>query len=350
MTPPQDPNVQGGGRRERRWRAVLVVVITIGATAALAVVARTTLTQSLTTLSGLRWRWIPLALYCEFGSMAAVARSQRRLLRAGGTKLHLRSVMAVTYAGNAISVSLPLAGPEMGTAFAFRQFGRHGIEPAVAAWALAVSGIISSFAFAFVLAGGALASGSAIAAGVGLGSAVVSLIPAVAIVGGLRYGAVRRRLNRLLDKLLAIPRFVVQRPGPGAEDALERFFDRVSSLRLPPLQYLEVFALSLLNWVADCLCLAAAISAVGVHPPWSSLFLAYGVAMSAGAIGLTPGGLGVIEVTLAAALVGAGIKGPHALAAVLVYRLISFWLVMIGGWLIMAILVRRGRPAADAGA
>jgi len=328
-----------------------VIVIAVAATAALAALARNTLTQSFTTLGGLRWRWIPLAVYCEFGSMAAVARSQRRLLRAGGTKLHLRSVMAVTYAGNAISVSLPLAGPEMGTAFAFRQFGRQGIEPAVAAWALAVSGIISSCAFAFILAGGAPASGSAVAAGgIGLGGAVMSLIPTVAVVGALRYKGVRRWLNRVLAKLLAVARHVINRPGPSAEDALERFLDRVSSLRLPTVHYLEVFALSLLNWVADCLCLAAAISAVGVHPPWSSLFLAYGVAMSAGSVGLTPGGLGVIEVALAAALVQAGVKGQHAIAAVLVYRLISFWLVMIGGWLIMAILVRRGRPVADRGA
>ena len=78
-------------------------------------------------------------------------------------------------------------------------------------------------------------------------------------------------------------------------------------------------------------------------------FLAYGIAMSAGSVGLTPGGLGVIEVTPAAALVGAGINGRHALAAVLVYRLISFWLVMIGGWLILTILVRRGRPVPDNG-
>jgi hypothetical protein len=74
--------------------------------------------------------------------MATFARSQRRLLGVGGTKVHLGSVLAVTYAGNAISVSLLLAGPELSTAFTFRQFSRHGIDPAVAAWALAVSGTL----------------------------------------------------------------------------------------------------------------------------------------------------------------------------------------------------------------
>jgi uncharacterized membrane protein YbhN (UPF0104 family) len=43
---------------------------------------------------------------------------------------------------------------------------------------------------------------------------------------------------------------------------------------------------------------------------------------------------------VAAALVGAGVTGHHALAAVLVYRVVSFWLVMACGWVVMAVLVR----------
>jgi putative heme transporter len=110
----------------------------------------------------------------------------------------------------------------------------------------------------------------------------------------------------------------------------------------------EIFALSVWNWVADCLCLAAAISATGSHPPWRGRFLAYGVGMAAGSIGLTPGGLGVIEAALAAGLVAIGVTGHHALAAVLLFGLISFWLVMAGGWASMAVLVRRGHRGKPA--
>ena len=51
----------------------------------------------------------------------------------------------------------------------------------------------------------------------------------------------------------------------------------------------------------------------------------------------------------AAALVGAGLKAHHALAAVLAYRLVSFWLVMTVGWLVMLLVTRRGdeRTPAD---
>jgi uncharacterized protein (TIRG00374 family) len=326
---------------------LLLVAVVVGGTAFLGAFASSSLGDSLTTLARLNWAWLLLALVAEAGSMAAFARTQRRLLRVGGTKLHLGSVMAVTYAGNAIAVSLPLAGSEMATAYSFRQFSRHGLDAPVVGWALAVSGIISSLAFAVVLAGGAFASGSGTAALVGLTGAVISLVPTLGILAALRYQSIRGAMNRLLARLLPVCRRVFRRPGPDAEGALERFLDRVASLRLPRLQYAEVFTLALWNWVADCLCLAAAIRATGAAVPWQGLFLAYGAGMTAASIGLTPGGVGIIEAALAAALVGAGLKGHHALAAVLVYRLISFWLVMATGWVVMAFVTRSALKGAE---
>lgn len=324
-----------------------VAVVAVSAIAVLLLVAGSTLTDSFATFANIDWPWLPLGLLFEAASMAAFARSQRRLLKVGGTTIHLGSVMAVTYAGNAISVSLPLAGSEVSTAFAFRQFSRHGIEPAVVAWALAVSGIASSLAFAVVLAGGALTAGSTLAAVLGLTGAAVALVPTICVLTALRYRPVRRALNRLLGRLLVRSRQTFGRPGPGAEDFLERFLERVATLRLPRIQYAEVLALAVWNWVADCLCLACTLRATGTQIPWQGLFLAYGAGMTAGSIGLTPGGLGVIEAALSAALVAAGITGHRALAAVLVYRLISFWLVMIAGWIVMGLLARTARRVPE---
>ena len=178
-----------------------------------------------------------------------------------------------------------------------------------------MSGIVSSFAFAVVLAGGAVISGSTTTALFGLAGAVVWLLPSVCVLAALRYRTVRSFLNRLLARLIAISRRLVRRPGPGAEDFLDQFLDRVASLKLPTFQYAEVFALALWNWVADCLCLACAIRATGSYVPWQGLFLAYGAGMTAASIGLTPGGLGIVEAALSAALVAAGIRGGHAFAA-----------------------------------
>src|SRR5205085_5937807 len=131
---------------------------------------------------------------------------------------------------------------------------------------------------------------------------------------------------------------------PETVDALDRFLDRVAGLRLPRLQYAEVMALAVWNWVADCLCLACSIRAIGVNVPWQGLVLAYSAGMAAASVGLTPGGLGVVEAVLSASLAALGIKGHSAFAAVLVYRLISFWLVLTVRSPLVAMLTRWRKP------
>ncbi|HVM67555.1 MAG TPA: lysylphosphatidylglycerol synthase transmembrane domain-containing protein [Acidimicrobiales bacterium] len=330
----------------RPWRAALLVALAAGTVALLGEAGGPMLSKSVRTLDHLNWAWVPLAVAAEAGSMAAFARSQRRLLRAGGgSRLPMGSVLAVTYAGNAVSASLPFSGSGLATGYTYRRYNERGINAAVAAWALAVSGMFSSFAFALVLAGGAVASRSATATSLGLTAAALALLPSLVVVAALRSMAARRRLNAAFARLTRLARRASGHPRPGAEGSFERLLDRMATLRLPGRQYAEVLGLAVWNWAADCLCLAAAIRATGSHVPWHGLLLAYGAGMSAGSIGLTPGGLGVIEAALAAALTATGISGEHALAAVLVYRLVSFWLVMACGWGAMAALAHQHRRA-----
>ena len=327
-----------------RWRKVLLVVVAIGGVALLASTGGSALTKSLSSFSHVRLRLVAFAILAEFASMAAFARVQRRLLRAGGTKVHLRSVLAVTYAGNAISVSLPLAGSEVAAAYTFRQLSRQGLDSAAVAWALAVSGIFSSLAFALLLTAGAIVSDNVAAALIGFGGAVLWLLPTVAILAALRLAKVRRGLNQVIARVIRLSGRLFKRPGPRAADGLERFLDRIGGMHLPRLQYVEVFLLSLWNWLADCLCLGLAIRATGTPIPWHGLLLAYGAGMTAGSIGLTPGGLGVIEATLTASLVAAGLTSHRAFGGVLMYRLISFWLIVAAGWAVVAVLARTSRP------
>lgn len=70
---------------------------------------------------------------------------------------------------------------------------------------------------------------------------MISLVPAVAVIAALRYPRVRHLLNRTLARLIALARRLIHRPAPGAEDALDRFFERVASIRLPQIAYVEVF-------------------------------------------------------------------------------------------------------------
>jgi hypothetical protein len=64
--------------------------------------------------------------------------------------------------------------------------------------------------------------------------------------------------------------------------------------------------------------------------------------------GLTPGGFALVELAMTAALTASGLHSSAALAAVVAYRFISFWLVLLGGWVAFIVLAhplrrRRGR-------
>jgi hypothetical protein len=109
---------------------------------------------------------------------------------------------------------------------------------------------------------------------------------------------------------------------------------RLRCLHLRRSDWAKVLGLAFGNWLADVGVLAVSLLAVGAHVPWHGLLFAYGVGAAVGSLGLTPGGLGVVEGTLAVALMGAGVHHGSALAGVLLYRFISLWMVNGVGWLV----------------
>jgi uncharacterized membrane protein YbhN (UPF0104 family) len=71
--------------------------------------------------------------------------------------------------------------------------------------------------------------------------------------------------------------------------------------------------------------------ALRYQPGFGPLTVAYAAANIASAIPLTPGGLGVIEVTLVAVTVGFGAPRATAVLAVLGYRIVNYWLPLVPG-------------------
>lgn len=346
------------GRRremaERRRRVIrLVVAVAVAAVLALLVYfEQSAVEASEDVLGGLDWIWIPPMLVAESGSMVAFASSQRQLLKAGGLVPPSRSMLAIAYASNALSVTLPVAGAGMATAFSYRRLRRHGVGSPAVSWALTVSGVVSSLAFGVLMTVGALITGKPAAVLVGLVGAAVTTVPVIAVLIALRFQRARSFLNQLVARLVSASRRVTGHPKPQVALAFERLLEQVSNLRATPRQYSVAFFHSMRNWVADCVCLACAIQAVGGPIPFRGLLLAYCLAVAVGSLGITPGGVGVVEVALSAALVSAGVPAHRAFPAVVLYRLVSLWLVVGVGWIAMAALARndraRSRRTADA--
>jgi len=97
------------------------------------------------------------------------------------------------------------------------------------------------------------------------------------------------------------------------------------------------------NWLFDFAALLAALAAVGASPRPSLVLVGYVVAILLGQIPLTPGGIGFVEVGLAATLGLAGVGGAEATAAALAYRLVSFWGPIPAG-AVAGLLFRRRFP------
>jgi glycosyltransferase 2 family protein len=84
-------------------------------------------------------------------------------------------------------------------------------------------------------------------------------------------------------------------------------------------------ALALGYWIFDALCLILMFDALGVEADPFVLLVAYGVATAIAAVPLTPGGIGIFEVTMLATLALLGV-GSEAAIPILGYRLFNFWL------------------------
>jgi uncharacterized protein (TIRG00374 family) len=128
-------------------------------------------------------------------------------------------------------------------------------------------------------------------------------------------------------------RLVVQR-----DEVADRLGDRL----------LQACAAAVGRWMFDLLALMTAVTAVGAHPRFSLVLLAYVAAQLLAQIPITPGGIGVVEAGLTATLVLAGVEGGDAAVATLAYRLVSYWLMLPAG--LAAWVVHRRRLAVQAAA
>jgi len=295
-------------------------------------------------LGQLRWTWILAAVGLESASMAAFAIMLRRLLAAGGATVGVRPMLATAYAANALSVSIPLAGPELATAFTFRRFSRQGADGPLAGWSLLAGGVVSSAAAALVVVGGGLTSGNFLVTEVAVPSGALAVAALVVLAVAARQPRLRGALERPAAWLLRYGSRLLRRPARDPRQTVRSWAERLGSLRLSAPGWLTVTGLALVNWLADAAVLAVGIRAAGAPVPWHVLLLVYGSGIAAQSLNITPGGLGVTEGTLGVALTATGIPASQALAAVLLYRLASFWLVALAGWLIL-LRLRRHDPA-----
>jgi uncharacterized membrane protein YbhN (UPF0104 family) len=286
--------------------------------------------------------WILAAVLAEAASLVAFAALQRRLLRAGGAELPWSSVVAITSAGNALDATLPV-GIAWAAAWLFEQYGRRGVRPFVRLWFFLVAGGVSSFAlFVVVALGLELAGSRGPVSFLRWPVLFLAAIPVVFFVLELtRATATSGHILRFFECLgLRSRRMRIGR-------RLHRVLTDFSRVRLGSSGWLTVFTLALANWLLDAAVLATCLEALGVRLDWRYLLIVYGLTQITAAIPVTPGGVGIVVGSLTGLLVAYGAPLTAALSAVLLYRLVTFWVLVPIGWCIWGYLEVRShhRPA-----
>ena len=351
MTTPAARGAQAGHPAHRAlwsWRRWAVGVAAVGLLAVAVLAERPLLGESIHSFTHLRYGPLFWAVVAEIGSMISLALLERRILILAGHRLSVGRSVAIAYASNAMSLSLPIVGSGAATAFTYRRMVSHGAEPSLAGWTLTLAGITSNIAFVVIISIGGLVSGNTLAmvAG-GLGLVLSALVIAVAAIA-VRRAPVRERVGRAAIWALSRVQRVIHRPAGEAAGIVGSMMADLTAFRLHRRDAIHVVTSAFRNWAFDLLCLAFSIKAAGAQVPWWGIVLAWAAGSGGASLNLTPGGLGVVEVALTGALVALGVPSTQALTAVLVYRAITFWLAIVVGWPIYWQLSREHPQVAPA--
>jgi uncharacterized protein (TIRG00374 family) len=285
--------------------------------------------------------WIVPAVGLVMISMVSASLLQRRVLRAGGLSVPVRSMLAIAVASNAVSVTLPLAGSSAGTAFTYLQLKRRGADLPLAGWTLAVSGIISTSVLAVLLGAGATLSDDAATSALGATAVLAGVVPMVTLLAVFRWPAVRRLVERLAMSTLTRVQRRWKRARRIDPASVPAAFDRIAGFRLGPRAAASSAALSLTNWTADIAVLAVCVTAIGASVPWTHLAVIYGAMLGAASLSFTPAGIGIVETALAVTLIEFGTPAELAVIAAILYRALTCWTVLATGWVTYLVLRRR---------
>jgi uncharacterized protein (TIRG00374 family) len=154
----------------------------------------------------------------------------------------------------------------------------------------------------------------------------VAGLGAVALLGvGLLVLGVTRGTDHLARAARAVER-KVPRLGNRLEGAVRQASSSLAELGRDRRVVVLALVWASLNWLLDAASLWCFLAAFGARVDPFELFAAYGIANVAGALPITPGGLGVVDSIAPLLLVSFGVTRGIATLGVLGWRLVNFWM------------------------
>jgi uncharacterized protein (TIRG00374 family) len=244
----------------------------------------------------------------------------------------------MTQATTAVSNSMP-AGGAIGVGLTYTMLSSWGFSKSRGSLSVIVTGIWNNFvklgtpilALAIVALQGQPSGGRLVAAGIG----IVGLAGAVALFGLiLRSEAFAAKSGIVLGRGMSALRKLVRRgPVTGWDLAVTKFRGRV--IELVHDRWIRLTLTTILSHASLFVVLLICLRTMGVSEAdvgWAQVLTVFAFARLVTAIPLTPGGLGVVELALIAGIIRGGGNEAPVVAAVLLYRLLTYVLpILLGG-------------------
>lgn len=272
-------------------------------------------------LQGANLGWIAVAtafaITTYFGAAIALSGSVPDPLPFGPTVILQVASEFVTFAAPAQIGGVALTG---------RFMQRRGIDPAVTVAAIALNTVVAFGVHVAILAAFTLWAGSSDLSDLPAPPAstiawiVGGLVAVVALVAALPVG--RRFLRET-----ALP-------------AVRRSAQGIAEVARSPIRLASLFGGAALTTLSYSFSLMACVLAFGGEITVAAVALVYLVGAVVQSIAPTPGGLGAAEAAFIGGLTAVGLPSETAVAAVLLFRLLTMWLPVLPGWIAMTWLQR----------
>ena len=271
------------------------------------------------------WTW---ALYALGASALTYVGASIGLLGAVPRRVPFVPAFATQLAGSFVNRIVPARVGGMATNVRFLQ--KQGIGLPVASSSVGLqqlSGLLMHLSLSVIFLLWAGRSGVGAFDFLPSGQAVLIGLTTIFALSGLLFllPAGRRVLRKRVMPIL-------RRSGQGMGEVARR-----------PFKLAELFGGSMfltLSYITAFVCSVHAFGPSGVSVASIGVVFLLGSAISSAAP--TPGGIGAVEAALIAGLTGVGLDRDVAVPAVFLYRIATFWLPILPGWIAFVLLQRRG--------
>lgn len=296
---------------------------------------------------------LALAVILEVLALLGYANLFRYILRVLDIRLRLHEVLAITLSSLAVSHILS-AGGVGGWVVTYNSLLKRRVPHGLIFVAISAQQffnyVVLWFFFALAMVYLVLVRGGQSIAGYVVGIVLIGLILWLTIYGVYLYNHPTRMRLRVAQLAHLVNRVV--RREVVEERHIDGWLDNLFIGMRRMTTHHGSFRTTLLFacgfWFFDLLCLWCTFAAFGYAIGLGPLLIGYVVAYSIGTLAPTPGGLGAVEGLMIALFASFGVPSAVAVAVVLVYRIINFWLPIPPGF-VSYLVVRPGRRRVTEG-